>query len=151
MLATEILTQDHTMAIGLIEQLEGVTTEGPEHQQIFKELDEALRLHIRLENEIYYPALEAHEEFEGLMDENIPDHEMVKENFAQMSALSVSDDVFQSVLAETRAALEIHMDNEEDDLFPRSIEVLGADKIEELGREIEQMKGDNGISQSALM
>lgn len=151
MLATEILTQDHSMAIGLIEQLEGVTTEGPEHQEIFNELDEALRLHIRVENEIYYPALEAHQEFEGLMDENIPEHEMVKENFAQMSELSVSDKTFQSILAETRAALEVHMDNEEDDLFPRSIEVLGADRIEELGREIEQMKGENGMSQSAGM
>lgn len=151
MLATEILTQDHSMAIGLIEQLEGVTTEGPEHQEIFNELDEALRLHIRVENEIYYPALEAHQEFEGLMDENIPEHEMVKENFAQMSELAVSDETFQSILAETRAALEVHMDNEEDDLFPRSIEVLGADRIEELGREIEQMKGENGMSQSAGM
>lgn len=151
MLATEILTQDHSMAIGLIEQLEGVTTEGPEHQEIFNELDEALRMHIRVENEIYYPALEAHEEFEGLMDENIPEHEMVKENFAQMSELAVSDETFQSILAETRAALEVHMDNEEDDLFPRSIEVLGADRIEELGREIEQMKGENGMSQSAGM
>lgn len=61
MLATEILTQDHRIAIGLIEQLEGVETEGPEHQETFNELDEALRLHIRVENEIYYPALEAHE------------------------------------------------------------------------------------------
>ena len=80
MLATEILTQDHRMAIGLIEQLEGVTAEGPEHKQVFKELDAALRLHIREEDEIYYPALAAHEEFEDLMEENIPEHEMVKEN-----------------------------------------------------------------------
>lgn len=151
MLATEILTQDHSMAIGLLEQLEGVTTERPEHQRIFNELDEALRLHIRVENEIYYPALEAHQEFEGLMDENIPEHEMVKENFAQMSELSVSDKTFQSILAETRAALEIHMDNEEDDLFPRSIEILGPERIEELGRRIEQMKGENDMSQSANM
>lgn len=85
------------------------------------------------------------------MDENIPEHKMVKENFAQMSSLSVSDDGFQSVLAERRAALEMHMDNEEEDLFPRSIEVLGADRIEELVREIEQMKVDNGMSQSARM
>lgn len=151
MLATEILTQDHSIAIRLIEQLEGVTTEGPEHQQIFNELDEALRLHISVENEIYYPALKAHEKFEWLMKENIQEDRMVRENFAQMSELSVSDVVFQSVLAETRAALEMHMDNEENDLFPRSIELLGADRIEELGREIERMKDGNGLSRSATI
>ena len=38
------------------------------------------------------------------------------------------------------SAIEDHADNEEDDVFPKSIEVLGETRIEELGNEIEQMK-----------
>jgi len=149
MLATEILTQDHRMAISLIEELEGVENDEPGHETTFTQLDEALRQHMRAEEEIYYPALAQHDEFSDIIDENVPEHEMVKENFAQMRELSVTNATFQSILAETKAALQEHMDNEEANVFPESIEVLGSLRLEELGDQIEQLKGDAGISRSA--
>src|SRR5689334_17702564 len=109
MLATEILTQDHREATALIEQLEGVRNEEPGNRQIFLQLEDALMLHMQEEEEIYYPALAEFEEFEDLMDENVTEHEMVKQNLAQMNELSVTDETFQSLLAETKAALQMHM------------------------------------------
>ncbi len=151
MLATEILTQDHRDAMRLVEQLEGVRNDEPGNREIFLELAAALQLHMREEEEIYYPALAQHEEFADLMDENVAEHEMVKQNLTQMAELSVADDEFQSLLTETKVALEAHMETEEDDVFPRSIELLGRERINELGNQIDQMKGDSGLSQSARM
>jgi iron-sulfur cluster repair protein YtfE (RIC family) len=149
MLATDILTQDHREAIALVEQLEGVRNEEPGNRQIFEELSDALLLHMQEEEEIYYPALAQHEEFADLMDENVNEHEMVKQNLTQMRELSVTDETFQSLLAETKAALEAHMTVEEDDIFPRSIELLGPERINELGNQIDQLKGNAGLSQTA--
>ena len=149
MLATEILTQDHRLALSLVEQLEGVRSDERGNRETFRELQAAPELHIREEEEIYYPALAEHEEFSDLMDENVPEHEMVRANLTQMSELSPGDATFQELLTETRVALEAHMENEETDIFPRSIELLGEDRINELGNQIDQMKGDEGLSRSA--
>jgi iron-sulfur cluster repair protein YtfE (RIC family) len=149
MLATEILTQDHGDALRLIEQLEGVRNDEPGNQDAFAQLDSALLLLMREEDEIYYPALAEYEEFAERIDENINEHETVKQNLDQMRDLSVTDETFQSLLTETKAALEAHMKTEEDDVFPRSIELLGNEKINELGNQIDQIKGDTGLSRSA--
>jgi iron-sulfur cluster repair protein YtfE (RIC family) len=118
MLATDILTQDHRLAISLVEKLEGVRNNEAGNREIFADLAAALQLHMREEEEIYYPALAEHEEFADLMDENVTEHEMVKQNLAQMGELPINDDTFQLLLAETKAALEAHMTVEEDDIFP---------------------------------
>jgi len=149
MLATEILKEDHRLALAFVEQLEGVRSDERGNREAFQGLKAALELHIREEEEIYYPALAEHEEFADLMDENVAEHEMVRANLAQMSELSPASDEFQSVLAETRAALEAHMEEEEDEIFPRSLELLGEDRIHELGNRIDQMKGDDERSRAA--
>ena len=151
MLATEILTQDHRQAISLVEALEGVREDETGNRDTFRDLKAALELHIREEEEIYYPALSMHEEFSDLMDENVPEHEMVRGNLAQMSELSPTDATFQTLLTETKLALEAHMEKEENEIFPRSIELLGKERINDLGNQIEQMKGDMGLTQSARM
>ena len=151
MLATEILTQDHRKALSLVEELEGVRSDERGNRETFRDLKAALELHIREEEEIYYPALGMHEEFSDLMDENVPEHEMVRANLAQMGELSPADATFQTLLAETKLALEAHMEKEENEIFPRSIELLGEERINDLGNEIDQMKGDMGLTQSARM
>ena len=151
MLATEILIQDHRLALSLVERLEGVRSDEPGNRETFRDLKAALELHIREEEEIYYPALSTNEEFSGLLDENVPEHEMVRANLAQMSELSPTDATFQTLLTETKLALEAHMEKEENEIFPRSIELLGEERINDLGNAIDQMKGDMGLTQSARM
>jgi iron-sulfur cluster repair protein YtfE (RIC family) len=148
MLATEILTKDHRKALNLINKLEDATDGTGSYAETFNQLEAALLLHIREEEEIYYPALAQYEEFGDLMEENVPEHEMVKHQLAQMGELVPSSPEFQTVLAEMKAALELHMTREEDEIFPESIELLGAETIEELGTEIEMMKSETGMSQA---
>ena len=118
---------------------------------IFNQLAAALHLHMREEEEIYYPALAEHEQFSDLMDGNIAEHEMVKQMLVQMNELAPSSEEFQDLLSQMKTALEAHMTDEEGDVFPESIEVLGADRIEALGEEIENMKDDGGIGRAMNM
>ena len=151
MLATEILTQDHRDAMELIESLEGVRNDSNGNKERFTKLRDALMLHMQAEEEIYYPALAADEEFAHLMDDNVPEHEGVQENLAQMSELDPGDDAFQQVLEEMKRAIELHVAKEEGDIFLRSIEVLGEDEINDLGNQIDQLKGYSGQGRSAAM
>src|SRR5215203_6318285 len=142
MLATEILIQDHRLVMGLIEQLEGATDGTGSYAGIFNQLVQALALHMREEEEIYYPALAGHEEFAEQMDDQIAEHEMVKQMLVQMNELVPSSDEFQDLLSQLKTAIEAHVTKEEDDIFPESIEVLGSDSIEQLGNEIKELKND---------
>jgi len=76
---------------------------------------------------------------------------MVKDNLAEMSSLDPTSGEFQDLLAETKTAIEMHVTKEEDDIFPESIELLGEDRIAELGDEIDQLKSEGGMSHSATM
>jgi len=151
MLATEILTKDHRQALSLIETLEGATDGTGSYADAFNQLEAALHLHMREEEEIYYPALAQHEEFSDIMDELVPEHEMVKQMLAQMGELAPRSEEFQTLLEQMKTALEAHMTEEEDDIFPESIEVLGADRIEKLGAEIESLKNDGEKRQAVKM
>jgi iron-sulfur cluster repair protein YtfE (RIC family) len=152
MLATEILKQDHRDAMNLIELLENAEDhDTDENRETFGRLRDTLMLHMQEEEEIYYPALAALEDFTVDVEDNIADHEMVKENLAEMSDLDPASEEFQDVLAETKTAIEMHVTKEEDDIFPESIEQLGEDRIAELGDEIEQLRSEGGMSHSARM
>jgi len=151
MLATEILTMDHREALALISEIQNVRSNSPSHDEKFERLKSALFLHMREEEEIFYPALAQHEEFSDIMEENVPEHEMVKEMLAQMSELQPNDAVFQETLLEMKTALEVHMTSEEEDLFPDAIDTLGPEAIDALGTRIDQLKGESGMSRSAAM
>ncbi|HEY8562454.1 MAG TPA: hemerythrin domain-containing protein [Pyrinomonadaceae bacterium] len=151
MLATEILTKDHKQALALIETLEDATDGTGSYADSFNQLEAALQLHMREEEEVFYPALAQYEEFSDIMDELVPEHEMVKQMLAQMGELAPSSDEFQDLLAQMKTALEAHMTEEEDDIFPESIEVLGADTIEQLGEEIETIKNEGGMGRAVNM
>jgi iron-sulfur cluster repair protein YtfE (RIC family) len=151
MLATEILTNDHRQAMSLIEMLEGAKDGTGAYAGTFNQLEAALHLHMREEEEIYYPALAQYGEFSDIMDDSIAEHEMVKQRLAQMGELVPSSPEFQELLQEIKTAIEAHVVKEEDDIFPESIEVLGADQIEMLGDEIERMKSEGGMSRSTNM
>jgi iron-sulfur cluster repair protein YtfE (RIC family) len=151
MLATEILTKDHRQAMRLIEALEGAKDGTGFYADTFNQLESALHLHMREEEEIFYPALAQHEEFSDVMDESVAEHKMVRQMLAQMGELAPSSREFQEVLDRMKTAIEAHVVKEEDDIFPESIDVLGTERIEMLGDEIENMKGEGGIGRAVKM
>lgn len=151
MLATEILTMDHREALALVEEIQNVRNNASSHNETFEQLRAALELHMQEEEEIFYPALAQHEDFSDIMEENVPEHEMVRQMLVQMSELQPNNAVFQETLLEMKTALEAHMTSEEEDLFPDAIEALGEDVISELGNRIDQLKGESGMTRSATM
>jgi len=151
MLATEILTMDHREALALVEEIQNVRNNASSHNETFEQLRAALELHMQEEEEIFYPALAQHEDFSDIMEENVPEHEMVRQMLVQMSELQPNNAVFQETLLEMKTALEAHMTSEEEDLFPDAIEALGEDVISELGHRIDQLKGESGMTRSATM
>lgn len=151
MLATDILTQDHKEVLGLISKLQNVEITPGANADDFHKIKGAVMLHMQAEEEIYYPALVKHEEFSDLLEDSIPEHDMVREILAKLAGLEPSGSEFQDVLGDLQSAIEAHAGEEEDELFPKSIEILGPEKIEALGVEIKGLKRDSQMSKKAGM
>jgi hemerythrin-like domain-containing protein len=140
MTATEILKQDHREAMGLFERLEGTDEAsggGGSKDELFDQLKGALTLHTKLEEQIFYPALENFDETRDLIKESYREHRKVDQLLAETNPAAGD---FTGKLSELRRNVEAHVDEEESEMFPKAERLLGQARLQEMGRQMEQMK-----------
>lgn len=140
MTATEILRQDHREAIALFERLEGAdgaSGAGGSKGELFDQLKGALKLHTKLEEQIFYPALEDFDETRDLIKESYREHQKVDQLLAEINPAGGD---FAGKLSELRGNIEHHVDEEEGEMFPKAERLLGQARLQEMGRQMEQLK-----------
>jgi hemerythrin superfamily protein len=124
--AIELLKQDHQQAAAMMQQLaaadEGGQGKDPQHTEIFNDLKQALTLHTRMEEQVFYPAMEEFDEASHLIGEAYREHDQVD------------------------TLLEHHVEEEERDIFPLAQQLCGQQRLEEMGREMEQMKQGQSVA-----
>jgi hemerythrin superfamily protein len=140
MTAVELLKRDHREASGMIEQLqstEGGLTAGGAKLELFGKLKAALSLHTSMEEQIFYHALANLEETRDLIQESYKEHRQVDELLVKMSQPSGE---WESQLDDLKGKIEHHVEEEEGELFPKAERLLGEARLEEMGRQMEQIK-----------
>lgn len=147
--AIELLKQDHQEALNVLDELEIADeeleeTESAQALQTFTRLQSLLKLHTRLEEEIFYPALEQFNETRDLVRQSYRAHEQVDELLAQLGNLDPIDEAFQELLLELRDSLDQHIEEEEGEMFPQAEELCGATRLDELGQQMELLKRQSG-------
>jgi hemerythrin-like domain-containing protein len=148
MTALELLKEDHQEVINLIGELEAADDETemePRDTGNFNRLSEAIKLHSRMEEEIFYPAMEEFEETREQARAAFKEHQMVDHLLAQLATLSPSEDEFQETLAELRDAMERHIEEEEGELFPKAEELCGQSRLDEMERQMVWMKNNSRV------
>jgi hemerythrin-like domain-containing protein len=140
MTATEILKRDHREAIGLFERLDGAgeaSGAGGAKDELFNQLRDALKLHTKLEEQIFYPALENFDVTRDLIKESYREHQKVDQLLAGINPAAGD---FANKLSELRRNVEHHVEEEEGEMFPKAERLLGQARLQEMGRQMEQMK-----------
>jgi iron-sulfur cluster repair protein YtfE (RIC family) len=146
--AIELLKEDHREALELLERLETMEDELDADEagievlptELFNQLKNALTLHTQAEEQVFYPVMREFDETRDQIAEAIEEHQAVDQLLNEMAELSPEDDEFQEKLEELRENLEHHMEEEEDDLFPKAEELCEAKRLDEMGRQIQQLK-----------
>jgi len=134
--ATELLKKDHQEALAIISQLEGAGDGAPD-MALFNQLKSALELHTRLEEQLLYPALQNFDETRDQVEESYEEHREVDELLAKMST---PGEDWNDQLDDLKSDLEHHIEEEENEMFPKAQSLLGQTRLEEMGRQMEQMK-----------
>jgi hemerythrin-like domain-containing protein len=148
--ALEFLKQDHQEAMSMMDQLEtsGQDTGGAKATMaVFSQLKQALTLHTKMEEQLLYPALQNNEQTGDIITEAYEEHQTVDEILAEMSGMAQTNGEFLDKLAELRENVEHHVEEEENEMFPRAEQILGQHRLEEMGNQMQQMK--KGMSATA--
>ena len=145
--AIQLLKEDHKKVRALLAELEATTPRGVKKRtQLLATIAKELRVHTKLEEEIFYPAFkaageksdddkmyfEALEEHRAAGDLVLPDLLKTNPSTEQFSGRS-------KVLKEL---VEHHADEEEKEMFPRAKKLFSKDELAELGSRLEARKDE---------
>ena len=137
--ALELLKQDHEQVKELFEQAEG--GEEKELKDIFTQIEKAFT-HARIEETVFYPAMEKKEELKDMVLESYEEHKQIKTLLREMDALVSDSEKLEPKLNVLKENVEHHAEEEEEDkMFPKVRELFDAAALEKLGQELEAAKG----------
>lgn len=97
-----------------------------------------LTVHAQIEEEIFYPALQkAVPETKDLLEEAQAEHQQAKDLIAQIQGLRAADAVMDALVAKLNVAVEHHVKEERDELFPKAKAAAGLD-LDALGAQLRE-------------
>jgi len=134
MKATEILRAQHGELRAL---MKGVATGGGDALASRDRLAALLRLHTRLEETFFYPAVREHEPRAGeLVAASCEEHDVADLELARLLAVDPSSERGQARARVLQTIVEHHLEDEEHDLFKRA-ERLGDARLHQIGDRIQ--------------
>ena len=136
--AFSLLKQDHRNVAKLFKQLE--SARGNSKMRVFEEIKTELELHTHIEEKIFYPALEKPEETHDLALEAYEEHAVVKKLLSELNRSKSADDEWEAQAKVLQENVEHHVEEEENELFPKAASALGKEDIETLGERMEAEK-----------
>jgi hemerythrin superfamily protein len=115
-------------------------------QQLVEQITMELEVHTTIEEETYYPAVEAKAKKDGkeLIGEAIEEHHLVKITLAELAALSPEDEAYDAKVTVLMENVRHHVKEEEQEMLPQSEEVLGKEELARLGEEMAARKQQLG-------
>jgi hemerythrin-like domain-containing protein len=132
--AFNLLKADHKKVAQLFDELESAN--GKAKLQVFEQIKTELELHTHIEEKIFYPALEKPRDTHDLTLEAYEEHDVVKKLLQQLSKARTANDEWEAQAKVLRENVEHHVEEEENELFPKAESALGEEKIEALGEEM---------------
>ena len=134
----ELLKADHRKVEQLFTQLESAS--GKQKLQVFGQIKTELELHTHIEEKVFYPALEEPEETHDLALEAYEEHAVVKDLLKQLGRARTANDEWEAQAKVLQENVEHHVEEEENELFPKAESALGEEELEELGDRMEAEK-----------
>jgi iron-sulfur cluster repair protein YtfE (RIC family) len=139
--AFALLRADHERIVWMLETIENTTeVAGNGRDELFSRLKEELDLHARIEEEIFYPALEQTQETRELTLEAYEEHRFVKELLSELEVEPKDTGEWTAKFSVLKENIEYHVEDEEGEMFKKAREVLSEEEFELLGERIYEAK-----------
>src|SRR5215211_2892372 len=136
--AFNLLKADHRKVEELFAQLE--SARGQAKLRVFEQIKTELDLHTHIEETIFYPALEEPKQTHDLTLEAYEEHDVVKKLLKELSRAKTANEEWEAKAKVLQENVEHHVEEEENELFPKAEAALGEEQIEVLGARMETEK-----------
>ena len=139
--AFTLLKEDHKKVAGILEKLDSTTERGVKtREDLFTQLKTELDVHARIEETIFYPALENADETRDVTLEAFEEHRLVKQLLGELENMDKGDEQWTARFTVLKEQIEHHVEEEEGEMFPNARKVLGEEEAEALGTRLEEAK-----------
>lgn len=145
--AIELLKRDHKHVKTLLAQLKETTSRATKaRQELLAKIEVELRAHMRIEEEIFYPALrdaaETNEQREMLAEAYEEHRAIEKLILPDLKKTDVSSETFGGRTKVLKEMIEHHIDEEEEEMFPFAEGLLSEEQLRELGEQMHSRKNE---------
>ena len=136
-----LLKEDHKKVKKMLEELEATTERATKkRQQLFAEVQNELRLHELVEEEIVYPAFREQSKLKDIVLEGYEEHHVVDLIMDEIAAEPVTDESWAAKLKVMKENVEHHVEEEEEKMFPQARKLFTEEELEKLGERVAQRK-----------
>jgi hemerythrin superfamily protein len=137
-----VLKQDHNNVEELFSRFEHLAADDvATKRHVADKIIEHLAVHAAVEEQVFYPAVRAaNEDAEDVVLEGLEEHHVVKWTLSELETLPATDERFAPKMRVLMESVRHHVEEEENDLFPKVRDALTNEQLEEMGEAISRAK-----------
>ena len=139
--AVAMIKADHRRVEELYQRYQSLTDQPAERRAVVEQICHELEVHAKLEEDLFYPAVQAKLGKEGtdLVDEAVKEHSDMKRLIRQLESSGAADAQFDQTVHLLMRGVQHHVREEEGEMLPQAEQHLGS-ALEGLGRQMQDRK-----------
>ena len=134
--AIALLKKQHREVTALFKRFEKARS-AKQRQQAFEAIADALAIHATIEERHFYPAVKR-KNTEGVLLESVEEHLQIKRVIADLLKLDTGDAAFLAKAKVLQDDVEHHVEEEEEELFPKVQKLFAKEDLESLAEDMRQ-------------
>lgn len=143
--AVTLLKSDHRKVEDLFAKLEKTTERGAGRRvALVGQIGAELEKHMALEEDVFYPAFREavrKKDDKELYHEAREEHHAARLILSELAQLDPTDETFGAKAKVLKEMIEHHVEEEEEEMFPKAKRAMGMAGLRELGQEMAARKG----------
>jgi hypothetical protein len=116
--AFDLLQQDHREVEEWFDEYDEVQEDDDRKAELAEKICLALKVHARIEEEIFYPQAREATKDNDLIDEAVVEHATVKGLIAEIETMEVGEELYDAKIRVLGEMVKQHIREEEEELFP---------------------------------
>lgn len=129
----DVLHDDHAVAERLFSEiLRTSSADKGRREELFHTLKEALIKHSHAEEKVFYPELRDKKPSHDMIEHGLDEHHQVEKLLSQMDKIPADSDDWLDTLESIHAKVKDHVEEEENDIFPKARQLLGDGELNKL-------------------
>lgn len=138
--AIKMLKKQHQEVAKMFKEFEGAKS-APARRKLFEQIADALAVHAAIEERHFYPAVKE-DQTEDILLESVEEHLEIKRVIADLLAMEPDDENFDAKVKVLQENVDHHVEEEQDELFPKVEKLIDAETLEAIGEAMEETQAE---------